>query len=377
MAYLDNAATTKVCEEAIERMVFCLRDGYGNPSSLHTMGFNAETEMENAREKIARVMDADPACLFFTSGGTEANNLAVLGAAAALARSAKKAVVSGVEHSSVAACFTALEKEGWEIIRVLPDETGVITPKQVEEVCDGDTVLVSVMAVNNETGARFDIPAIAKAVRRKAPNAIIHTDCVQAFGKIPIRVKRWDVDLLSVSSHKIHGPKGCGALYIRKGVRILPRQFGGLQEQRLRPGTQAVPAIVGFGAAAAALPPVEEQMAHFEALKATLIKELSDLPNLRWHLPQNGVPYIVNVSVTGFRSETLVHFLSERQVFVSSGSACSKGAKSPVLTAMGFPEDEIDSALRISFSRQTTIEEVAQLCAALKDAVKTLRRRNG
>lgn len=375
MAYLDNGATTQVCEAAVQRMVRCMTEQYGNPSSLHAMGFAAEEELQQARGEVAALIGAQPAQVIFTSGGTEANNLAVLGGAAAKARCPHKAVTTAYEHSSVASCFDELERQGWQVTRIVPQENGNISPAQIAAACDEETSLVSVMAVNNETGAIIDIEKTVRLVRARAPEALIHTDCVQAAGKLPLKAVRWGVDLMTVSSHKIHGPKGCGALYVRKGVRLLPRQMGGEQEQRLRAGTEPLPAIVGFGAAAAAMPPFEEQERHYSMLKQALIEGLSDLPEVRWHLPENGVPYIVNFSLLGFRSETLLHFLAARNIFVSGGSACARGKRSRVLTALGLSEAETDGALRISFCRDNTEDDVIQLCAALRDAVATLQRR--
>lgn len=375
MAYLDNSATTAVCGAAVERMVRVMKEVYGNPSSLHTMGVRAEQELQQARAEVGAMIGAKAENITFTSGGTEANNLAILGAAAALRRRAPIAVTTAVEHPSVAACFDELEAQGWTVTRLQPSSDGTISVEQVEEACAEDTALVSIMAVNNETGARFDIPAMVEAVRERSPRAIFHTDCVQAAGKLPIAAERWGVDLLTVSSHKLHGPKGCGALYVRRGVRILPRVHGGGQERGLRSGTEGVPAIVGFGAAAAAIAPFAEQRSKFERLREELRSALSDLGEIRWHLPPGGVPYIVHLSVMGIRSETLLHFLAERGVYVSSGSACAKGKRSMVLTAMGLPTAEIDSSLRISFCYENTEEDVYQLAEGIREAVATLQRR--
>ena len=375
MTYLDNSATTKVCEQAVERMVQVMTERFGNPSSLHSLGIAAEAELMKARQEVAALMGASPERVIFTGGGTEANNLAILGGAAAKGRRTHKAVTTAVEHSSVAACFDELEKQGWEVIRVMPSADGRITPDAIEAACTADTSLVSIMMVNNETGALTDIAEVVRRVRGRSPDALIHTDCVQAAGKLPLKAERWGVDLLTVSSHKLHGPKGCGALYIRKGSRVLPRQFGGGQEQALRPGTEGVPAIVGFGAAAAAQPSLMAQAEHYGELRRCLQRGLADLPEIRWHLPKGGVPYINNVSVVGFRSETLLHFLAQREIYVSSGSACARGQKSRVLTAMGLPDDEIDSALRISFCFDNTEEDIQRLCAALHEAVAVLQRK--
>ncbi len=375
MVYLDNSATTAVCKEAVERMTRVMVEQYGNPSSLHTLGINAQREVTRARGEVATLIGAKPEQVVFTSGGTEANNLAVLGGAEAKARRPHVAVTTAVEHPSVAACFDRLEAQGWTVVRVQPDTDGTVSADAIERACTPDTTIVSVMTVNNETGAQMDIPAIVTRVRRAAPRALIHTDAVQAAGKLPLRAEKWGVDLLSVSGHKLHAPKGVGALYIRKGVRVLPRIIGGGQENGLRSGTEPVPAIAGFGAAAAAVPKLSEQTAHYEALKACLLEELGSYPDVRFHVPTGGVPYIVNVSLVGFRSETVLHFLAQRGIFVSSGSACAKGKHSAVLTAMGVPAAEIDSSLRISFCRENTVDEIRTLCDALREATQTLQRR--
>lgn len=375
MVYLDNSATTAVCRDAVERMTRVMTEQYGNPSSLHTFGIDAQREVAQARGEVAALIGAKSEQVVFVSGGTEANNIAILGGAEARTRQSHTAVTTAIEHPSVSACFDRLEAQGWTVVRVQPESDGSISPEAIERVCTPETTLVSAMTVNNETGALLDIPAIVSRVRRKSPRALIHTDAVQAAGKIPLRAEKWGVDLLSVSSHKLHGPKGVGALYIRKGVRVLPRIFGGGQENGLRSGTEPVPAIAGFGAAAAAVPALAEQAQWYEALKACLLEELGSHPDVRFHMPAGGVPYIVNLSLVGFRSETVLHFLAQRGIFVSSGSACAKGKHSAVLTAMGLPSAEIDSSLRISFCRDNTNEEIRALCEVLREAVQTLQRR--
>lgn len=374
MTYLDNSATTAVCEAAAKKAVYMMTQCFGNPSSLHRLGFEAERELTAAREKVAALMGVPARDVLFTSGGTEANNLAVFGAAAALARRGKHIVTTGMEHSSVAAACKQLEKEGYAVTRLLPDSDGHITADAIIAACRPDTALVSVMLVNNETGARFSLPDAVAGIRRRSPFAFIHCDAVQAAGKLPLYGARWQVDAMSVSAHKLHGPKGCGALYLRQGARILPRQVGGLQERSLRGGTEAAPLIAAFGAAAEALPPLAEQEALFETLRKRLFDRLADAPVV-FHLPADGVPYIIHLSVPGFKSETLLHFLSERDIFVSSGSACAKGAKSPVLQAMGLPETEIDSALRISLCHNNTPEDIDRFADALIAATQTLARR--
>ncbi len=371
--YLDNSATTAVCPQAADAAVRMMTVCYGNPSSLHTMGIEAEKALSAARASVARLLGVPAETLLFTSGGTESNNLAILGGAAARIRQGRHAVTTAVEHPSVSAAFDQLEREGWTVTRVRPDPDGTLPAERIVSACRDDTVLVSVMMVNNETGARHPLERMIPAVRRTAPRALIHTDAVQAAGRLALSTERLGVDLMTVSGHKIHAPKGIGALYIRKGVRLQPRQIGGGQERGLRSGTEAAPAIAAFGAAADAVPPFREQEALYHTLKDRLLTGLP--PSAVCHLPPEGVPYIVSLSLPGFRSETLLHFLAEREIYVSSGSACSKGKKSPVLTAMGLSADQIDSALRISFSWDNTIDDVDRLTQALRLAEQTLIRR--
>lgn len=374
--YLDNSATTAVCKPAADKAYDMMIACYGNPSSLHTLGFAAEQELTAARRAVGQLLDAPEDTIVFTSCGTEANNLAVLGGAAALRRRGSHAVTTAVEHSSVSAAFDALEKEGVEVTRLVPDARGVISAAQIADACREDTILCSVMLVNNETGARYPLEEAVPAIRRRSPCALIHSDAVQAAGKLALRAERLGVDLLSVSGHKLHAPKGVGALYIRRGVRLLPRMLGGGQERGLRSGTEPAPLIAAFGAAVQALPSPAQQQALYERLRRQLLKGLESLPGVRLHLPEEGVPYILNFSLPGLRSETLLHFLAERGVYVSSGSACSKGRRSPVLTAMGLPPGEIDSALRVSFCPTNDEDDIRLLLAALQEAAVSLIRKN-
>ena len=374
-AYLDNSATTAVCRAAADKAYEMMTACWGNPSSLHTVGFEAEREMEAARSAVAGLLGSAPDTLTFTSGGTEANNLAIFGAAAAKARGGRHIVTTAMEHPSVAAACGQLEKEGWEVTRLVPDGSGCIPLSALEAALRPDTMLVSMMLVNNETGAILPVEEAAPLVRRLAPRALLHCDAVQAFGKLPIRVRPMDVDLLTVSGHKIHAPKGCGALYVKKGVRILPRAFGGGQERGLRPGTEATPAIAAFGAAAAAVPELAGQRARFEELMNRLLAGLERQEEILLHRPARHAPYILNLSVPGIRSETLLHFLAQRGVYVSSGSACSRGKSSPVLAALGLPPAEIDSALRVSLSRDNDEEDIDRFLAGVEEARAVLIRR--
>ncbi len=373
--YLDNSATTRVCRAAADKAYDMMTACYGNPSSLHSMGFAAEQELTAARRAVAGLIGAQPEQILFTSGGTEANNLAVLGSVAAHPHGGRHIVTTAVEHSSVAAACDSLEKQGYEVTRLTPAADGTITAQQIVAACRKDTVLVAVMLVNNETGARFPLEAAVAGIRRVAPDAHIHCDGVQAVGKIPVRVEKWGFDTLAASAHKIHGPKGVGALYIRKGVRLLPRQLGGKQENGLRGGTEAAPLIAAFGAAAEQMPSFATQAAHYSALRQRLLQRLEGQAGIRFHLPEGGVPYIIHLSVPGLRSETMLHFLAQQDIYVSSGSACAKGAKSPVLTAMGLPAAEIDSALRVSLCRDNTPEDIDRFTDGLLQAAEKLARR--
>lgn len=375
MVYLDNSATTAVCPAAVQKAAWMMTECYGNPSSLHTLGFLAEQEVTAARRIAADWLGVKPTELVFTSGGTESNNLAILGGAEAKNRAGRHIVTTAVEHSSVQAAVAELERQGWEITRLMPDASGIITPEQVWEACRPDTVLVSVMMVNNETGARFGIERMIPGVRRQSPQALIHCDAVQAAGKLPLNLTRLGADLVSISGHKLHAPKGVGLLYIRRGVRVLPRTFGGGQESGLRSGTESTPLIAAMGAAIQALPSPAVQHTHYEGLRQRLLAGLAEREDIHFHLPPDGVPYVVHLSVPGIRSETMLHYLAEREIYVSSGSACSKGKHSPVLAAMGLSEREIDSALRISFCHANTPEDIDAFVEALKQATEVLVRR--
>ncbi len=374
-AYLDNSATTPVCRAAVDKAVETMTVSYGNPSSLHTMGFRAEQEISVAREAVANLVGAPAERLIFTSGGTEANNLAILGWSQAHPHDGHHIVTTAVEHSSVAMAIDHLEKNGYTVTRIRPDADGCISAQQIVEACRADTGLVAVMLVNNETGARFPLEQAVAGIRLRSSQAHIHCDAVQAAGKIPVQAVRWDVDSLSLSAHKIHGPKGCGALYIKKGVRLAPRQLGGKQEGGLRGGTECVPLIAAFGAAAATVPPLAAQLQRYDTLKQRLVARLCEMDGVVVHLPSGGVPYIIHLSVIGFKSETLLHFLASREVYVSSGSACAKGAKSPVLMAMGLSSAEIDGALRVSLGQQNTQKDIDCFVEALDEAIHSLAHR--
>lgn len=374
--YLDNSATTAVTPEVAALAAHIMTEQYGNPSSLHRRGFWAERALTEARGQVAAVLRCRPEEIIFTSGGTESNNLALLGAARAARRRGNRIVTTAVEHHSVLAVCRQLESEGFEVAYVSPDAGGVITPESFAAACDEKTVLASCMMVNSETGALHDIPAITAACRRKNPGILFHADCVQAFGRLEIAPARWGVQLVSVSGHKIHAPKGVGALYVAKGVRLLPPLYGSGQERGLRPGTENLPGICAMGLAAERMNARRvENAAHFTALRQKLITNLSQSPAVCINSPEAAAPYIINLSVEGIRSEIMIHYLEQFEIYVSSGSACAKGERSHVLTAMGLPEDRIDSAIRVSMTDTTAEEEIDEFCRRLLQGAATLAKR--
>ena len=376
MIYLDNSATTQPCEACVRAMTELLTDCWGNPSSVHAHGIAAHHRLRQAREQVASALGAEPDRVFFTSGGTEADNWAIFSAAERLGKRGHHIVTTAVEHHSVLAICKALENEGFEVITVAPDESGHITPEAMAAACNEKTILASCMMVNSETGAIHDLPAIAAACRRKSPNLIFHADCVQSFCRLPIDPVKWGIQLVSVSGHKIHAPKGTGALYIAKGTRLLPPLYGSGQEKGLRPGTENVPGIAAMGLAAQLMNDrCAENFAHFTALRQRMITKLSQSPAVCINSPSDAAPYIVNCSVQGIRSEIMIHYLEQFSIYVSSGSACAKGERSHVLTAMGLSRDRIDSAVRVSMTDTTTPEEIDEFCRRLLEGEATLTKR--
>lgn len=370
--YLDNSATTKPCKTSIEYMNEALQNSWGNPSSLHTLGLEAEITLNNAREALAKYIKASPDEIIFTGSGTEANNTAIM---AAEKRSwGNRVITTEIEHPSVLETVKRLEEKGFEIIRLKSQSDGCISLEDLKNALTEKTVLVSIMLVNNETGAIQPIIEAAKLIKAHAPRALFHCDAVQGFGKMPINVKTLGVDLLTASGHKVHAPKGIGFLYCRKGVKIAPFITGGGQEKGMRSGTEAVPLAAAFQGAVKELPDTAKGLEAMTRLREYAVNLLKNSGFIRVNSPENGLPYILNISVTGYRSETLLHFLESKNIFVSSGSACAKGETSYVLGALGLNRSEIDSALRISFSRDNTTEDIDELYAALKQATEKLRR---
>ena len=372
--YLDNAATTKPCAEAVEAAVAAMTENYGNPSSLHRAGLNAQLVIDGARKDIADSIGADRECIFFTSGATESNNLALRGASAAYGRKNRKIVISAVEHASVEETAADLEKKGFEVVRVSPREDGRYYAADFVNACDENTCLISMMYVNNETGYILPVKETFSAVKRRYPHIITHTDCVQAYMKLPVKANALNADLISLSGHKIHGGKGVGALYIRKGVRVLPVITGGKQEKGIRSGTESVPMIAAFGAAVKKLvPTITERYDRVSELKKYLVGRLEGEESVKVNSPDDGSPYVVNISALGKRSEIMLHFLESREIYVSSGSACSKGQQSGVLGQFGIRDKRVDSALRISMTAETTEAELDMFCEALREGLEKVR----
>ncbi len=372
--YLDNSSTTKPCESAISEINRCLTENWGNPSSLHTLGFAAETEMTNARAAVSKVLRCREDEVFFTSGGTEANNIAILGAVGAGKRRGNRIVTTAIEHPSVLNVFEKLKNDGFDVVYLHPDKNGTIPESELENAITKETILVSMMLVNNEVGSVLPVEKISCFVKRAGSPALIHCDAVQGFGKLPVDVKRLGVDLLTLSGHKIHAPKGVGVLFKAKGVNIKESVFGGGQEKGLRSGTEGMPCICGLLGAVNELGDINKNLSYINELNTYARSVLLNTGLVKINSPESALPYILNICVSGYKSETLLHFLEAKNIFVSSGSACSKGTKSYVLKEMGISEKEIDSSLRISFCKNNTKEEIDILANELKNAAKTLKR---
>lgn len=375
-AYLDNSATTKPCEECINAVTNMLENNWGNPSSLYNLGIDAMKEVILARGEIAQSLGANREEIVFTSGGTEANNLALFGAVKARKRLGSRIVTTAIEHESVLQSAQELEKQGFEVVYLQPDRDGNISKKQLFDAVNKDTILVSMMYINNEVGTIMPVEAIKRAVKKAESPALIHIDCVQAYGKIPIHAKKLGADLITVSAHKIHGPKGVGALYVNKDANLtnqnFARTFGGEQEKKIRPGTESAPLIAGFGAAVQALTPTAEQKRYVRELNSYAREQLGKINGIQFNNGEDASPYIINIYIPTFmRSQTILQELSSNYgIYVSNGSACAKGKKSHVLTAMGLDNETLDKSIRISFCRYNTKEEIDLLANALRELIE-------
>lgn len=367
MIYLDNSATTKPCAEAVEAVAQAMTQDWGNPSALYDFGIHAARQLRSARHAVAAAMGAEPDRVFFTSCGTEADNWAVYGTAKRLGKRGKHIVTTAIEHHAILNCMKDLEAQGFEVTYLQPDNLGNISPDSLKAALRKDTILVSIMMVNNEAGSVMPIAQMAKLTHRLCPDAIFHTDAVQGFLKISFQAKTLGADLISVSSHKIHGPKGAGALYISPRLKSFPPLIhGGGQENNLRSGTEATPALFGFGAAAAAgAKTFREDTARERALLEDLSARLEALPGVQLN-GAHEAPHILSVSIPGVPTQNSINILQDAQICVSAGSACAKGHRSHVLTAMSVPEQAIDSAFRVSLSRETTQAEIDALVETIQ-----------
>jgi len=371
--YLDNAASTMVSEEAAVAMLRIMREEYGNPSSEHQMGRRAAEELDNARKNVADALGARPEDVFFTSGGTEADNWAVLGSAEALSRKGRHIITSAVEHDAILEPIKKLGGMGWEITYLDPDNAGRIPAESFSGALREDTVFASIMLVNNETGAINPVRDYSREIKLRGLSTVLHTDAVQGFCKIPLNVKALGADLVSVSAHKLHGPKGVGALYIKAGVRLPPLFLGGGQESGNRPGTEALPSIAGFGEAVlTARSLLEETAAAVSKLREYTCARLASQVPEAVTIGEGDSPFILSLSLPGHKSEVLMSYLGSEGICVSKSAACKKGARSRVLEAMGLKNEVIDGALRLSFSRYNTQDEAEYFIQTLKKASQTL-----
>ncbi len=376
MVYLDNSATTAPCEAAINNITFALTNEWGNPSSLYDMGFRAQMLVDDTRKAVSAMLKCREDEIYFVGGGTEGNNTAILGAAYARQKRGKKIITTTIEHPSVLETVKRLESEGFEVVYLKPQENGIISTDDLRAAIDKNTILVSMMLVNNETGAIQPVKAASQFIKESGAPALLHCDGVQAFGKMVINLTDLGVDLFTASGHKIHGPKGVGVLYVKKGVTIKPLITGGGQEKNMRSGTESVPLIYGLKGAVDSLGNINENLKSCKELWDYAKETLLNTKLITVNSSDEALPYILNVSVEGYRSETLLHFLEAQGVYVSSGSACAKGEGSYVLREMGLPRNRVDSALRISFSRENTKDDVDVLKDALISATQKLRRAN-
>ena len=371
--YLDNSATTRVCPEAAKAALSVMTDIYGNPSAVHSFGVKARTVLENSRRAVSDMLSADPGEVYFSHSGTLANNTAIFGAVNARKKMGNRIVTTALEHPSVMRCMDALEEQGFQVIRLKPDKDGVFDTVSLLEAVNKNTILVSCMLVNNETGAINPVELISRAVKRVSAPALIHVDAIQGFGKINVKPAKMGVDLLTLSGHKIHAPKGVGALYIRKNLNIRPLVAGGGQENNMFSGTEPLPAIAGLGAAVNAIGSVSKHTEEIRLIRDKTVSMLKEIPSVVINSPSDALPYIINMSVMGIPSQVLINYLSDKGIYISAGSACKRGHRSEVLTSMGLPSRVIDSAVRVSMSRYTTMEETEAFVYAVNDAVKNIR----
>ena len=367
MIYLDNSATTKPCKEAVEAMHIALTENWANPSALYNFGIDTARDLRNARHQVAAALGAEPDRVFFTSGGTEADNWAIYGTIKRLGKRGKHIITTAIEHHAVLNCMKDLEAQGFDVTYLQPDALGNISLSDLKDALRKDTILVSIMMVNNEVGSVMPIAQMAKLTHKLCPNAIFHTDAVQGFMKVPFSAKTLGADLISISSHKVHGPKGVGALYISPKHKSFPALLlGGGQESGFRSGTEATPAIFGFAAACSAVnADFAKDTQHEQTLLCTLIQQLSAMGGIVLN-GAHAAPHILSISIPGVPTQNIINILQDAEICVSAGSACAKGHRSHTLTAMNLSPETMDSSFRISLSRDTTQEEIDALLHGIR-----------
>ncbi len=372
--YLDNSATTKPCEKAVKKAIEMCNENYFNPSSLHMGGFNAKKELDSARREISNFIGCSENELFFTPSGTVANYTAILGTARTKKREGNKIITSLLEHPSVLKNIELLTQQGFEAIYLRPNGNGKVNLEELANVIDDKTILVSLMAVNNEVGSIQDFGKVKQIIRDKKSKAYFHCDAVQAFGKIDLKPKKLGIDLMSMSAHKIYGLKGVGALFVNSSVRIASVICGGGQENGIISGTEAMPAICAFGEAVKDIGNVQRNFNYVNEVMTYFLEKLSSLENVYVNSPSDALPYIINISVERVPSQVMLNSLSSMGIYVSAGSACAKGHRSEVLTAMGISPSRIDSAIRISLSKTTTTKDMDLLYNGICETIKRVRR---
>lgn len=381
--YLDNAGSTMVCPEALDAAFKCCKDNYANPSAIHLAGVNAQKEIDEAKNEIAKVLNSEPNEIYFTSGGTESNNLAVIGSALANKRNGNHIITTKIEHSSLRNTVLELENQGFEITFLNVDEKGYIDLEELKNSITEKTVLVSIMHVNNEIGTIQDIEEIGKLIKKVNPNTLFHVDAIQSFAKYDINVKKAKIDLLSLSGHKIHSMKGTGALFARQGIKIKNIIYGGGQQNGLRSGTENVPGIVSLREAAKYMREHHEDIVDYlKRVKTEFFKEISNNINdvyLNGPDIEEGAYHILNIHIKGIKAPILINALSEKGIYVSAGSACNANSKnaSGTLMAINLPKEDIESSIRISFSRYVDINDAKYVAEVMKETVEEIRKVSG
>ena len=370
MIYLDNSATTRPCPEAVEAMMQAMTENWANPSALYGFGIETGRQLRTARHAVAAAMGAEPDRVFFTSGGTEADNWAIFSTIKRYGKRGKHIITTAMEHHAVLYCMKELESQGFEVTYLQPDCTGTVTVDALKAALRKDTILVSIMMVNNEVGSVMPIAQMAKLTHKISPDAIFHTDAVQGFLKVPFAAKTLGADLISVSSHKVHGPKGVGALYISPRLKSFPAfMIGGGQEGNMRSGTEGTPAIFGFAAACSAMAPTYKEDIKIEkALIDGLAEKLSALDGIRIN-GSHQAPHVLSIGIPGVPTQNSINILQDHGICVSAGSACAKGHRSHVLEAMKVSPEVIDGTFRVSICRDTTQEELDQLYTVIKEEI--------